>query len=370
MTKYLKIAVDQLRYNTSLLIILCIEFVIMISCFSICYGGLELYMLKDKMYKESQLKNFYYVARSLDPEENIETEKVTKETQLPLLRFENTIGMDCYTTINFYSKSVFDNINIYVSKGESIDMNKDYGDYVPCLIASKLAQEYKVGNFYTFKKDDNSEIGKFYICGVVKNDLFFGDTYCGFEYNTKKVIAYDPKNLIDKTKDFHVFQLLNTSSNPNFADEYKDNIDNHDFQSYDYYYQNHLRMQKEIIIPYIVLSITFFALSIAGLLSYSVVSQDLVKRQTGIFYLCGAKIRSVVFITLLKTFIVVIVPAIISIPVISYIRDNTDIGARTLISSRGYGLSLVMCLGALGISSIISLMKIDRKKITHSIKEF
>lgn len=370
MKKYFLLATDQLRNNVIILAVICIEFVIMISCFVLCFGELELYLLKDKMYKESNLTDFYYVAVTTDEEENQKIDNLVDQIGMPVMTFQNISGMNNFTSIDFYSKSVFDNINIHLSKGEMIDFDKDYGDYVPCLISSEWASEYKPGQRYSFITDDDYEIGKFYVCGVVKNDLFFSETYSGFEYDPYKIIAYDPENLIDKSVDSTMFKMINTEDYSKFEVEYASYIENNYFQPYDYFYQNHLRMEKEKILPFVVLLITFFALAVTGLLSYSIVSGKIFKRQNGIYYLCGAKTYNILAVTAIKNCMIVAMPSIIAIPVIWYIKKNTEIGNLTFITSRGYLVSILICLCALAISSGIALMQIDRRKIIQSVKEF
>ncbi|GAB5083066.1 hypothetical protein Osc1_22430 [Hominimerdicola sp. 21CYCFAH17_S] len=369
MKRYFPLAIDRLRSSPALSIILCIQFLIMICCSVLCFGELEITLLKHKMYEESNLSDFYYVAMTGDKEVEADINSAVAASGAELMTFDIINGFDSFTDIDFYSRSVFDNVEIHLAKGEMIDLSRDYGESIPCLVSSETAEKYKVGRTYTIKNEYGT-VGDFYICGTVKNDLFLSETYSGFQYNKTKIIAYDKNNIADKRNSLGHFEMINTAGIQDFESKYSAYIDNLYFQPYDYYYQSFQKLEEEKIMPFVVLAITFFGLSLTGLISYSVVSARFTKRQNGIFCLCGAKTRTIAAVSFMTVFILVCVPAAVSVPVILKIKSGTDIGETTLINAKGYFLSVAVCTAVLAISAIVSIAQLNRKRIIESVKDF
>ncbi len=335
----------------------------MISCFSLCYGSLELYNIRNQMYIDNDMQNFYYV-RSENTEETISF--IENEIGLPVMSFGYTSGPDTDTSIVLYSKSALENIQVLTSKGENIDLNKDYGDQVPCLITSKLAKRYDVGESQEIKTEDGEGIGDFYICGVIKNDCLFSPNY-GFDYDTDCIIAYDPNGLIEKNANYMEFYAINASGVDDFSETYSEYISSNAFQSFEYYYKARNELERDIIMPYIMLTITFVALSITGLISYTVLSLESAKRLIGIQYLCGAKLWQLLFVFLIKNVVICILPMIISVPVINAMRGS-DLSQTTLISWRGYLVASALCFLGLIISSVLHMIRINRHRVIETLK--
>lgn len=369
MKRYFPLVIDRLRNNTVLSIILCIQFLIMICCAVICFGELEITQLKHKMYEESHLSEFYYVAMTDDEESAEKINKAIEQSGAELMTFDTINGYDSFTDIAFYSRSVFDNVDIHLSKGEMIDFDKDYNGSVPCLVSSEVSKKYKIGGTYTID-NEYGRVGSFYVCGTVKNDLFLSEAYSGFYYDTTRIIAYDKNNIIDKTNSLGHFEMINTQGIDDFEESYSAFIDNLYFQPYDYYYKSFQKLEEEKIMPFVVLAVTFFGLSLTGLVSYSVVSARFTKRQNGIFCLCGAKIRTIAAISFMTVFTLVLIPAVVSVPIILKIKTDTDIGETTLINANGYFLSVAICAAVLAVSAAVSVAQINRKRIIESVKDF
>ncbi|WP_124100006.1 hypothetical protein [Ruminococcus sp. Marseille-P6503] len=370
MKRYLPLVLDRLRNNVVLSVILCIQFLIMICCAAICFGELELTRLKHKMYEESNLSEFYYVAMTDDEEASEKIKKAVSESGAELMTFDTINGYDSFTNITFYSKSVFDSVDIHLSKGEMIDFDRDYNGSVPCLVSSEAAKKYKVGGTYTIENEYGA-VGSFYVCGTVKNDLFLSETYSGFFYDTTMIIAYDKDNIINKTNNsLGHFEMINTQGIDGFEEKYSAFIDNLYFQPYDYFYQSFQKLEQEKIMPFVVLAVTFFGLSLTGLVSYGVVSARFTKRQNGIFCLCGAKTRTIAAISFMTVLALVMIPAVVSIPVILRIKTGTNIGETTLINANGYFLSVAICAAVLAVSAVVSVAQINRKRIIESVKDF
>lgn len=363
MRKYFSAAVEQLLNNKPLLIIMCIEFVVMISCFSLCFGSLQLYNIRRQMFNKNNMQSFYYV-RS---ENSLEINRfIENEMGLEVMTFGYTEGVDIDTDIMIYSKSAFENIKMLISKGEGININKDYGTAIPCLITSELAKIYDVGKCYKLKTTDDIGIGNFYICGVIKNDVVFSPNY-GFDYDKTCIIAFDPKDQIKKDADYMEFYAINTIGLNDFENIYSNYISNNVFQPFNYYYNERNNLESDNILPYAMLAITFMALSISGLFSYTVISLEYLKRQTGIQYLCGAKLYQIMSVFILKNLLITAIPSFIAIPVILTMR-NSELAQTTLISWEGYFAGVCLCLTGLIISSFISLVKINRRQVIKMLK--
>ena len=108
MKRYFPLAIDRLRSSPALSIILCIQFLIMICCSVICFGELEITLLKHKMYEESNLSDFYYVAMTGDKEVEADINSAVAASGAELMIFDIINGFDSFTDIDFYSRSVFD----------------------------------------------------------------------------------------------------------------------------------------------------------------------------------------------------------------------------------------------------------------------
>lgn len=363
MKKYINASAEQLLNNKSLLIILCIEFVVMISCFSVCFGSLELYNIRRQMFEKNNMKSFYYVRSEDNSQIN---SYIENNIGLDVMSFGYAEGVNVDTDIMLYSKSAIENIKMLTSKGEVIDINKDYGNKIPCLITSELAKSYDVGKSYELKTNDDITIGNFYICGVIKNDVVFSPNY-GFDYDKSCIIAYDPKELIKKDTGYMEFYAINTEGLKDFENTYSSYISEKVFQPFDYYYKTRNILERDYIMPYLMLAITFMALSIAGLFSYNVVSLEYLKRQMGIYYLCGAKLHQIMLIFVLKTIMIVTIPSLIAIPVV-LIMKNSEMAQTILISWNGYFAAVCLCVLGLLISSFVSLIKINRRQIIKAIK--
>lgn len=363
MKKYIIAALDQLSNNIAVLIILCVEFVVMISCFSLCFGALKLYEIRQKMYADNNMQDFYYV-KGEEPEET--NKWLNDELGLDVMSFGYCKGTDNFTDIMLYSRSALENIEILTSKGENIDPDKNYNGAVPCVITSELAKKYEVGKTYELKTDHDIRIGKFYICGVIKNDVIFSPNY-GFDYDTTCIIAYNPENKVKKDPNYVEFYAVDTSPIKDFDEKYSEYISENIFQPFVYYYKERNILERDLIMPYIVLAITFLALSAAGLLSYTVLSLEYSKRLVGVQYLCGAKLRQLIFVFIIKNIMIVTVPAILSIPVISSMK-NSELSETTLISWQGYLIAVGMCFAGLIISSLIMHLRINRRQIIKTLK--
>lgn len=361
--KYFILAADGLRIRLWLLVVLCAEFVIMISCASICFGELTMQALKNRMYDKGDYSEFYYVGVSTEEDKNTEVDRILSEMDCELMLF-NGFQSPNSEMVAIYSKSAFEEIGIELEKGEEIDTDHDYGDVVPCYISSDLLRKYKVGKVY-----DVPDMGKILISGVVKNDIFFSYTYAGFSYSKKTIVAYDPKGLLNAV-DASTFKMIDTANIADFEEKYQTYIENLYFQPYDYFYECHLELEKEKIFPFLALAITFFALSLAGLLSYSVISSREAKRQNGLFFLCGARLWEVMLITLTRVFIITVFPAILSAPIILYIKNNTYVGELTLITAENYLTAVGICLCILALSMLIVIFKTNRKSLISVVNDF
>lgn len=363
MKKYIRAALSQLTYSPVLAVVLCIEFLLMITCFSLCYGALELYRIRQQMYEQNGMSDWYYL-RSGENEKLIS--KLEAETGRSALSFEYVEGIDSDTQIVIYSETVFRSLDILVSKGENIDLSRDYGA-VPCLITSGLAKDYKVGQTYELETDfEQRTIGSFFICGVIRDDVLFSPTY-GFDYDTRHIIAYDPENRISKRMEQH-FDVWNASGLTGFAEKYSDYIGSNAIQPFDYYYSARNELERERIMPYILLMIVFSALSVTGLAAYGVATGVQLRRQTALFRLVGAKRHQLVLISFLRILMIVTLPALLSFAGRAYMR-TTDIGETTLLSLRGQLIAIGLCFGVMFLSSLLSVIGIGRESISERVRE-
>ena len=363
MRKYISAALSQLVFSPLLAVVLCIEFVVMISCFSICYGALELDRLSKQMYNESNMHDWYYVrgANEADLVDDLE-----KYSGREAMSFEFTEGLDSDTNIIIYSKSVFDNIDIKVSKGEGIDTERDYGA-VPCLITSRLSKEYKIGEIYDLATSfDNKHLGRFYICGVIKNDMLFSPTEA-FRYEPSAIIAYDPDEQIIRNNNM-LFYVWNAADSDDFKTHYKEQIDNIDLIPFDYYYSSIKESKRKEIMPYVLLMIVFSALSVSGLIAYVIISNTSLKQQAAIFLLCGAKKIQMVLISSIRIFLLVLAPSLVSVFIISYLR-TTEIGNNNLLSLTGQILAIALCLLIMIIASLLSVLLANDRNISEKVRE-
>lgn len=121
MKKYFNTSAEQLLNNKSLLIILCIEFVVMISCFSVCFGSLELYNIRKQMFEKNNMKSFYYVRSEDNSQIN---SYIENNIGLDVMSFGYAEGVNVDTDIMLYSRSAIENIKMLTSKGEVIDIIK------------------------------------------------------------------------------------------------------------------------------------------------------------------------------------------------------------------------------------------------------
>ena len=188
--KYFILAADGLRIRLWLLVVLCAEFVIMISCASICFGELTMQALKNRMYDKGIIPSFtmsVFLPRRI---KNTEVDRILSEMDCELMLF-NGFQSPNSEMVDIYSKSAFEEIGIELEKGEEIDTDHDYGDVVPCYISSDLLRKYKVGKVY-----DVPDMGKILISGVVKNDIFFSYTYAGFSYSKKTMSHMTPRDCL------------------------------------------------------------------------------------------------------------------------------------------------------------------------------
>ena len=363
MRKYIRAALSQLAYSPVLAVVLCIEFVVMMTCFSLCYGALELYRIRQQMYEQNGMSDWYYL-RSGENEALIS--RLEADTGRSALSFEYVEGMNSDTQIVIYSEAVFKSLDILVSKGERIDLSRDYGA-VPCLITSGLAGDYKVGQIYELKTDfEQRTIGSFYICGVIKDDVLFSPTY-GFDYDTRHIIAYDPEARINKRMEQH-FDVWNASGLTDFADKYSDYIERNAIQPFDYYYSARNELERERIMPYVLLMIVFTTLSLTGLVAYGISTGVQLRRQNALFRLVGATRRQLVLITFLRILMIVALPALLSFVGRAYMR-TTDIGETTLLSFRGQLTAIGLCFGVMFLSSLISVIGTGRESISERVRE-
>ena len=363
MKKYIRTAFSQLTYSPVLAVVMCIEFVVMITCFSLCYGALELYRIRQQMYDESGMNEWYYI-RSDNNEALIS--KLEAETGRSALSFEYIEGINSDTQIVVYSEPVFKSLDILVSEGESIDTQSDYGA-VPCLITSGLTGDHKVGQTYELKTDfEQRTIGSVYICGVIKDDVLFSPTY-GFDYDTKHIIAYDPEGKLDKRNEMH-FDVFDASGIYGFSEEYSGYIERNVLQPFDYYYSARNQLERERIMPYLLMMIMFSALSVTGLIAYGIATGVQLRRQTALFRLVGAKWRQLVLITFLRILMIVTLPALLSFFGRAYMR-TTDIGETTLLSLRGQMIAIGLCFAVMFLLSLISVIGIGRESISEKVRE-
>ena len=229
---------------------------------------------------------------------------------------------------------------------------------MPCLITSGLAQDYKIGEKYELKTEfDERVIGSFYICGVIKDDMLFSPTY-GFDYDTLHIIAYDPEGKIDKRNELH-FDVWNAVGAEDFSERYSDYIEQLALQPFDYFYSSRNELEHERIMPYVLLMIVFSALSLTGLIAYSIASSIQLRHQTALFLLVGAKKRQLVLISFLRIFMIVTVPAAMSFISTAYMR-TTDIGQTTLLSLQGQLIAISLCFGVMFLSSLVSVIGIGQ----------
>lgn len=129
---------------------------------------------ENKMFEKNNMKSFYYVRSEDNSQIN---SYIENNIGLDVMSFGYAEGVNVDTDIMLYSRSAIENIKMLTSKGEVIDINKDYGNKIPCLITSELAKSYDVGKSYELKTNDDLTIGNFYICGVIKNDVVFSPNY-------------------------------------------------------------------------------------------------------------------------------------------------------------------------------------------------
>ena len=364
MKKYIRAAFSQLAYSPVLAVILCIEFVVMITCFSLCYGALELYRIRQQMYDESDMSEWYYI-RSDNNEALIS--KLEAETGRSALSFEYLEGIDSQTQIVVYSRSALEAIDIQLSKGERIDTSRDYGA-IPCLITSGLSGEYKVGEINEIRTNGiNSEhIGRFFVCGVIKDDVLFSPTY-GFDYDTRHLIAYDPESKLNR-KNSYRFDSFDASGILDFPKKYSSFIDSKALQPFEYYYSSRNELEQERIMPYVLLMIVFSALSATGLIAYSIVTGIQLRRQTAVFIMVGAKRRQLIFITFLRILMIVTLPALLSFVGRAYMK-TTDIAQTTLLSLRGQFIAIGFCFGVMFISALFSVTGMRRESITDRVRK-
>lgn len=365
MKKYIQAALWQLTYSPVLAVVLCIEFVVMMLCFSLSYGALELYLIRQDMYERNNMDEWYY-SNGEDNDEFIEMFEA--ETGRSFMTIESADGPDSFTHINFYSASVFENMEILVSKGESIDTTRDYGA-VPCLITSALANDYEVGQICEIRTDHSlgsSAAGKFYICGVIKNDVVFSPTYA-FDYDTTAIVAYDPEGVIKRSRPV-TFHSFNAHGIDGFAEKYAKYIETMELFPFEYYYSARNELERKLIMPYVLLTIVFGALSLTGLIAYGIASNVQLRRQTALFELVGAKRRQIVLIAFLRILMLVALPAVLSLIGRSYMK-TTDIAQTTLLSMRGQVIAISVCFGVMFISSVFSVIGIGRHSISDRIKD-
>ncbi len=363
MKKYIRAAFSQLFYSPVLAVVLCIELAVMITCSSLCYGALELYRIRQQMYEQNGMSDWYYI-RSDDNEALIS--RLEAENGRSSLSFEYVEGTNSDTQIVIYSRSALEAIDILVSRGETIDTAREYGA-VPCLITSGLTSDYKLGQTYELKTDfEQRTIGSFYICGVIKDDVLFSPTY-GFDYDTTHIIAYDPENKINKRMEQH-FDVWDASELSDFEKDNSEYIQSDALQPFDYYYSARNTLERERIMPYVLLMIVFTSLSLTGLIAYGIASSVQLRRQTALFLMSGAKRRQLVLISFLRILMIVSLPALLSFVGRAYMH-TTDIGETTLLSLRGQMMATAVCFGVMFLSSLISVIGIGRGSISERLGE-
>ena len=358
--KYLIAALDQLSGSAVLIVILCIEFTVMFCCSCICYGALELYSTRQKMYEHNGMDKFYYVRF---PDSDNTEELVKAQTGLDAMRFTYANKTASDYNVMVYDKTAIDRINVVLSSGKRIDTEKSY-PAVPCYMTSGMG--YRTGETVTLKNADESPIGEFYVCGIIENDVVFSPNY-GFDYKKQFVIAYDPEDKVSRDQFAMHFYAVDTSPIPGFSERFKPLIDEKLYQSFDYYYSERNKLERDRILPYELLTIAFALLSLTGLLSSAVLSVEKIRGTVGIYYMTGAKRRDVYLILFLKNLMITLLPALVSLPVITYLR-STELAQTTLISYKGYLIAAAAAFTALIISNLILIAAISRKNLTDTLK--
>lgn len=162
----------------------------------------------------SFISSVLYFSDRYDDNSSIVVFKKSVETPLDDLLSCDTVGSAVYVQyyvaqredgtsqyIGAYSASAFEELDL-PHKGDMVDINKSYGEAMPCMLSKGLEKEYPVGKVFTLNGQ------KFYATGILTDDKLYWMTSNLTHDNF--IMCYDEYGVLERTAEANGMRISNS----------------------------------------------------------------------------------------------------------------------------------------------------------------
>ncbi len=390
--KSLYMILKNINLNKVKYIIAMFQILLVILIFNFVLGMLQNTRYLSTFYDNSELDRAIYAAAERIPGLAIDMESTIKKVSDVTSVNKNDFGLIANIRFSFkdndenlrglaYNQKLMRSINYSLAEGNKFEKSRTDKNNIPVIITSELSSEYSLGDIIKvnlYSKEGNKIIDNLEVIGILEtrsNPMVFtrGGTRVSFQSlfsSDFDTVIMPMESLNDVNYSIHRGFLMFVEDNLDYSgtitrwkNDLNDIVNIFKVEDTLMYHQEEIRETVILFFSFLIL-LFFFALSgLGGNNALVLINQQ---KEYGIYFACGLHWRGCVFMHIIQSLVIFIIPTTIAAIIIKYSRIFAE--DYIILSINNFIYSLLLIAVIFILTSIDPIMTLARKSPVSIIR--